>query len=165
MLTSLLAIVSDAHLSALRVPEIASGEVAPPSAAERKLRLEEWAAFPLRTRDDVLAWRDARRLGKDARARSWPLGQGSSTAPDPSLGVGIESGMDGSETQIGGVGEGGDDGVMDGEGSLGTIQAEEFGNSLPTAVEAGLPTARSSSTVSGSGTLGLSKEFQDTFLW
>ena len=91
------------------------------------------------------------------------IDNGGVTAGDM-VGAGMEmEGMDEPIDNMGGVG-------IQGMGSLNPmdhIQATEFEHYLPP-VETGhssTSTAKLSSTLPGRGMLGLSKEFQDTFLW
>lgn len=175
---SLLAIVSDEHLSSLSAFEIPEGDVTP-SAADKKQKLEEWANFPLRSREDVMTWRDER-LSKDARYQS-PTDVKSGLEMQMDVGDNVRmdnggvttggkggaevdmEGMDKPLDNMGGVG-------IQGIGSLNPmdhIQATEFEHYLPP-VETGhssISAAELPSTLPGRGMLGLSKEFQDTFLW
>jgi len=165
--------VSDEQLSSLNAFEIPEGEVTP-SAADKKQKLEEWANFPLRSREDLMTWRDER-LSKDPRYES----PAESDSVDPDVAMSIEA-SDGGSMDRGGTEEGMDgldQGMHQGISQVATetfqsfnpidhIQAAEFENYLPP-VDSGHSSAATVTmgTLPGSGMLGLSKEFQDTFLW
>lgn len=177
ILLAFLGTASDAQLSSLNAFDILDGEVAP-SAAEKKQKLEEWANFPLRTGDDVVRWRDER-IGRE-RQYGTPMDRGLASV-EPRMDIGESGGemmggdmdMDPGEVD-GGMDQGMEnmDGVaMEGLGSLASMshmQSAHFENYLPTAqesVHSSASTVRSPSSGQGNGMLGLSKEFQDTFLW
>jgi hypothetical protein len=158
-----------------------------PSATDKRIKLEDWERFPLRTRGDVLRWRD-RRGGKgghsqEAQGLTDPGPEGSveqSFAGDVEFDVHevkrLEHGMsaqnlanmptaqipaDGFETYqtpVQGRGFSPEERIL-GIGSQDSIPSVQGrGNSS-------VPTTASLSVGRGVGVLGLSKEFQDTFLW
>lgn len=158
---------SDTELSRLDFLDIPEGDVTP-SAAEKKQRLEEWASFPLRSRDDVLRWRDER-VSRDRHS------QGAEESVDPSLEGSMEQSFPGDmEVDTGRIGSF-EDGV--GEAGMGTprslppvddIKAANYENYFPPvqeSVHSSAPAVGPQRSDVGSGVLGLSKEFQDTFLW
>lgn len=188
VLLSLLAIVSDEQLSSLNAFEIPDGDVTP-NAADKKQKLEEWATFPLRTQDDILRWRNER-LERDGPYES--LMERGSVDPnlDMAMEVGQNGGMNGGRIEMERISKPMeasrmDDGRMEMEhmdqpmhsmGGVGMeglptdpmdhIQAAEFENYLPP-VDSGHSSTMTATAgpLPASGTLGLSKEFQDTFLW
>ena len=153
------------QLSGLSRFEVPEGDVTP-SAAEKKQKLEEWANFPLRTREDLLAWRNGR-TSRDTRYSTLMEGAYMERSGG-NLNMSMETDAD--EREMEGVNQ-----PMDRMGDVGIhvprplnhIREAEFENYLPPddSGHSSTSTSKLPSTLPGSGLLGLSKEFQDTFLW
>ena len=178
----------------IRVPDIHEDNVTP-SAAEKKERLEEWTQFPLRTKEDVLRWRDER-----AKRATNDMGQNSEGMVDPSpegdLGRAFSTDIVTGGNDINNLGRAiprignvdmeslwrvpPDDHISAAELNNYNQPVQERGNSsanfhhnagmevetytLPIQKHTA-PTPRLPGSVRRTGVLGLSKDFQDTFLW
>lgn len=168
MLLAVLASVSDSdtQLSRLDFLDIPEGDVTP-SAADKKQRLEEWANFPLRTREDVLRWREGR-VSRGSHSRGVERLMDPSSEGDVGQdvgGMGVDA--DGNDSFEHGAGEGCMETVVS-VPPQDQNQAHGFENWFPPVQERrhhSTLSARSPISGQARGVLGLSKEFQDTFLW
>ena len=181
---------SDPRLSCLQtldVPESRQGD-AIPSATERRIQLEDWESFPLRTRGDVLRWRDRR----VERGGHWQEAEGlTDPGPEGSVVQGFAGDMDFDANEVSHL----EHGICAGDlAKVQTVQIPGNGfrtctrhrsrdvglpqrstilvwaprNSIPSGQGRGqssISTTASLSMGRGAGVFNLPKEFQDTFLW